>query len=92
MNINKLYQIIIDHKRKKPKNSYTTSLFSAGKARIIDKVKEEANEVIYAAKKETKKRVISEVADLWFHLLVMLAEIGIQPKEIIYELERRNKK
>ena len=83
MTINKLYKIIKNRQAKMPKDSYTASLFRAGKEKIISKVKEETAEVILAAKKDGKDRVISETADLCFHILIMLAKLGIKPKEIL---------
>ena len=92
MNINNLYKIIQDRKRKMPKDSYVASLFKLGEDRIIQKVGEEATEVIIAAKNKDKQKVIFEVADLSLHVLVMLVSLGIRPKEISNELQNRSKK
>lgn len=75
-----------------PKDSYTASLFKEGRDKIIQKVGEEAVEVVVAAKGKSKKRVIEELADLLFHSLILLSYLGIKPKEILEELGRRNKK
>lgn len=91
MNIQDLYQVIENRKKNKPDDSYVASLFRSGKDFILQKVGEEAVEVVIAAKNESKKRVISEVADLWFHILVMLSYLKIKPEEIFDELERRKK-
>ena len=91
MTINKLYKIIKDRKLKMPDGSYVASLFKAGQDKIIQKVGEEATEVIIAAKNESKQRIICEVADLWFHILVMLVRFDISPDEIMKELNNRNK-
>lgn len=91
MTTQKLFQIIKERKEKMPKGSYVTSLFEAGLDRIVQKVGEEATEVVIAAKNKDKKQVISEVADLRFHLLVMIAALDIEPSEIDQELERRMK-
>jgi len=72
-----------------PKGSYTASLFKEGKDRIIQKVGEESTEVVIAAKNENKTQIIYEVADLWFHILILLAEMKITPREILDELEKR---
>ena len=64
-----IYKIIEDRKKKMPEDSYVASLFDKGKDKIIQKVGEESTEVIIAAKNEGKDRIISEVADLIFHLL-----------------------
>ncbi|PIV11019.1 phosphoribosyl-ATP diphosphatase [Candidatus Roizmanbacteria bacterium CG03_land_8_20_14_0_80_35_26] len=92
MTIDKLYKIIKNRRLKMPKDSYVASLFRAGQDRIIQKIGEEATEVIIAAKNKNKKRIVSEIADLWFYLLVMLISLGITPKEILQELDKRNKK
>lgn len=89
MTINNLYKIIQDRKSKMPEGSYISSLFKAGKDRIIQKVGEEATEVIIAAKNEGKKRTISEVADLWFHLFILMAAFSITPGDILDELSKR---
>lgn len=74
-----------------PVNSYVASLFKAGQDKIIQKFGEEATEVVIAAKNESKQRIIYEVADLWFHILVMLSSFNISPDEIMKELDNRNK-
>lgn len=91
MTLEELYKIIEDRKKNMPENSYVTSLFRDGNDRIIQKVGEEATEVIIAAKNESKERVVSEVADLFFHLLIMLSSFEIKPDEIFKELDKRNK-
>ena len=92
MNIEELYKIIEERKKNLPENSYVTALFKKGKDKIIQKVGEESTEVIIAAKNESKQRIISEIADLAFHLLVMMSFIGITPKDIFKELGRRKSK
>ena len=89
MKINKLLEIIRDRKLKMPKDSYVASLFRLGEDRIIQKVGEEAIEVVIAAKNTNKKRIISEVADLLFHLLILIVSKDITLTEIEKELERR---
>lgn len=92
MTLDALYKIIKNRKDYMPKNSYITSLFKAGKNRIRQKVGEEAVEVIIAADEKTNKRLIEEMADLWFHSLVLLVASDISLKEIFSELGRRQKK
>lgn len=89
MTLEKLYQIIEDRKREMPKNSYVASLFKKGADRIIQKVGEESTEVIIAAKNESKKRIVSEIADLLFHLLIMMSLFKITPLDIFKELSKR---
>lgn len=91
MTFEELYQIIQDRKKNMPENSYVASIFKDGNDRIIQKVGEEATEVIIAAKNESKELIISEIADLWFHTLVLLCNLGIKPFEIFQELEKRKK-
>lgn len=92
MNLENLYKIILKRKKGMPENSYTTSLFKEGLDYITQKVGEEAVEVIIAAKGKSKERVISEIADLWYHCLVLLAKLNIKPDDIYNELEKRRKK
>lgn len=84
-----LFDLIEDRKKRRPKNSYTASLFTKGLNEIIKKVGEESVEVIIAAKSETKKRLIEESSDLIYHLLVLLAEKEVSLDQVIAELERR---
>jgi phosphoribosyl-ATP pyrophosphohydrolase len=91
MTLDKLYKIIEDRKKKRPDKSYVVSLFKGDKDRIVQKIGEEAIEVIIAAKNKSKSRIISEVADLFFHTLIMLSAFNIDPKEVLNELEKRDK-
>lgn len=87
-----LFDLIERRKKEMPGGSYTTGLFREGSDRIIQKVGEEAVEVVIAAKNRDKKEVINESADLIFHLLVMLSEQGIDPGEVIGTLINRHNK
>ncbi|MBU4481347.1 bifunctional phosphoribosyl-AMP cyclohydrolase/phosphoribosyl-ATP diphosphatase HisIE, partial [Patescibacteria group bacterium] len=69
-----LYDLLIERKKVLPKNSYAAFLFKRGLTKILEKVEEESGEVIQAAKKETRARLIEESADLFYHLLVLLVE------------------
>jgi len=89
--IEDLAKRILDRKNKLPKNSYTTSLFKSGLDRMSLKVAEESLEVIHAAQKETKKRLIEETTDLLYHLLVLLAEKNVSLEEVETEIKKRNK-
>lgn len=91
MTLDELYQIISERITKSPKNSYISSLVKQGKDRIIQKVGEEATEVIIAAKNSNKKEIVTEMADLWFHLLVMLTVFKLKPTAIFTELQKRKK-
>ena len=89
MTFTDLYNLIKKRKKEMPKNSYTADLFRAGNDRIIQKVGEEAVEVVIAAKNGNKKEIISETADLWFNLLILLVANNISIEEITKELEKR---
>lgn len=91
MTIDELYKIIEDRKRERPENSYVASLLQKGRDRVVQKVGEEATEVVIAVKNRRKKEIIEETADLWFHSLIMLASLDIKPEDIYDELERRKK-
>lgn len=92
MTIDELYKIIEDRRQKTPDNSYVASLFAKGTDAIIQKVGEEAVEVVIAAKNLDNKKTIEEVSDLWFHLLVLMASLNIKPDDILNELEKRGQK
>jgi len=87
-----LYQVIEQRKRERPAGSYTTYLFNEGLDKILKKVGEESAESIIAAKNDEPERLVSEVADLTFHLLVMLVEKGITLEQINAELMSRSKR
>lgn len=89
--LNRLYEIILDRIRTKKEGSYTVKLLERGKPYVAQKVGEEASEVIVAALAETKERFISEVADLLYHLLVLMALEGVKPEDVYEELRRRMK-
>jgi phosphoribosyl-ATP pyrophosphohydrolase len=91
MILEELYKIIEDRKKNMPDKSYVSSLFRKGNDRIIQKVGEEATEVVIAAKNKDKERIISEVADLLFHILVALSAFNISLNEVLTELEKRNR-
>ena len=75
-----------------PENSYTTKLFDQGLNRITKKIGEEASEVIIASLAEKKEDIIYESADLFYHLLVLLANENIKLEEVIKELSNRHNK
>ncbi len=77
------------HRNADPLTSYVATLFVKGDDAIIKKVGEEATETVMAAKDGDKIRITSEVADLWFHCLILLARYGLGPQDVLAELERR---
>jgi phosphoribosyl-ATP pyrophosphohydrolase len=64
-------------------------LFARGPDAILKKVGEEATETVMAAKDGDRRRIVAETADLWFHCLIMLAQYGLRPSDVLAELKRR---
>ena len=89
--LNELFSIIKDRNINPKKGSYTNQMLEAGYQSIAQKVGEEAIEVIIAAGKQGRQRVIEESADLLYHLLVLLVDQEIELDEIESELSRRHK-
>lgn len=87
--LNQVYTVILDRKKRKPQGSYVASLMKSGRDKILKKIAEEAGEVIISATQKKKPHIVWEVADLWFHTLVMMGYHGIKPKDIYQELGRR---
>ena len=87
--VEELFAIIQDRKREMPDDSYTTRLFQEGLERISQKVIEEAGETALAGAKGDSDRVVSEVADLLYHSLVLLSASGVRPEDVWQELRRR---
>lgn len=73
-----------------PESSYVARLAARGDDAILKKIGEEATEVVMAAKDRAPDHVVSEVADLWFHCLVLLVRSGRSPDDVLAELERRH--
>jgi phosphoribosyl-ATP pyrophosphohydrolase len=87
--LNQLFAVI-EHRKANPRpGSYTNKLLAAGEDEIVKKVGEEAVEVILAVKGQGDERLISEVADLFYHTLVLLAARGLTLAQVEAELERR---
>ena len=91
MKLEELYEIIKKRRAEKPQGSYVANLVTQGIDRAIQKVGEEAVEVVIAAKNADKKKVIEESSDLLFHLLILLEQFDIPLTDITDELGRRNK-
>ncbi|NOY64404.1 MAG: phosphoribosyl-ATP diphosphatase [Nitrospirae bacterium] len=87
--IEDLYHIVLDRKNNPLEQSYTCSLFYQGKDTILKKVSEEATEVILASKSMDKEATVYELADLFYHILVLMVEDGIEPSDVYKELRRR---
>ncbi len=76
-------------KRADPRESYVAALLAQGDDGVLKKIGEEATETVMAAKDGDKIRVVAEIADLWFHCLVLLARHGLGPADVLRELARR---
>lgn len=72
-----------------PNASYVARLLSQAPDAVLKKIGEEATEVVMAAKDAEPTRIVAEVADLWFHCLVMLAQYDLRPEQVLRELRRR---
>ncbi|MCP9760493.1 phosphoribosyl-ATP diphosphatase [Aquitalea sp. S1-19] len=70
-------------------SSYVASLFKQGEDAILKKVAEESAEVLLAAKDGDRLHLVREMADLWFHSMVLLAHHGLRPEDVLMELKRR---
>ncbi|WP_094604275.1 bifunctional phosphoribosyl-AMP cyclohydrolase/phosphoribosyl-ATP diphosphatase HisIE [Sporomusa silvacetica] len=86
-----LYNVINDRKHNPKEGSYTNYLFEKGQDKILKKVGEEAAETIIASKNNDKAEILYEMADLWYHCLVLLANHNITPSELFEELKKRRK-
>ncbi len=85
-----LYNLLLDRKEKLPEGSYTTYLFQKGIDKILKKVGEETTEVIIAAKADDKRDTVYEIADLAYHVMVLMTEMGITVDDIKTELASRH--
>ena len=85
-----LYELLVGRKKDKPEGSYTTYLFEKGIDKILKKVGEECTEVIIAGKADDKKETIYEIADLAYHAMVLMVEMGISVEDIHRELASRH--
>ena len=84
-----VYKVIQERKQNPSEKSYVASLYAKGLDKILGKIGEEATEVAVAGKGGEVNEVVSEVADLWFHTLVLLSYYDLPPEKIYAELERR---
>jgi phosphoribosyl-ATP pyrophosphohydrolase len=87
--LDRLYEIVIARRDERPAESYVVSLLDGGWDAIAAKVREEAEEVVLAARDESDAAVAHEVADLIFHVWVLMASRGVEPASIYRELRDR---
>lgn len=85
-----LYQLLTERKETLPENSYTTYLFQKGTDKILKKVGEESTEVIIAAKADDKRETVYEIADLAYHVMVLMVQMGISVEDVQKELGSRH--
>ena len=84
-----LTKVLEERKGAEADTSYVASLYSKGLDAILKKIGEEATETVMAAKDGDKTKIVYEVADLWFHTLVLLAQQGLSAEDVLKELEGR---
>ena len=85
----KLAAVLESRKHAAPGSSYVAGLYAKGLDTILKKVGEEATETVIAAKAGDSKQLVHEVADLWFHTLILLVHLGLGPEDVMRELDRR---
>ena len=84
-----LARVLEERKNANPEDSYVAGLYDKGLDAILKKIGEEATETVMAAKDGNKAQIVYETADLWFHTLVLLAQQGLGPNDVLSELARR---
>ncbi len=87
--LNRLAEVLEARKGADPKTSYVAKLYGKGLDAILKKIGEEATETVMAAKDGDSQKLVNELADLWFHSLVLMAHQGLHPDAVIAELDRR---
>ncbi len=87
--LHRLGEALEARKQADPSSSYAAQLFAKGHDAILKKVAEEAAEALMAAKDGDKLHIVREIADLWFHTLVLLSHHGLGPDDVLAELRRR---
>jgi phosphoribosyl-ATP pyrophosphohydrolase len=87
--LDRLAAVIESRKGTDPQSSYVARLFADGEDAVLKKVGEEATEAVMAGKTGDRRRIVGEIADLWFHCLVALAYYGLKPTDVLMELRRR---
>jgi phosphoribosyl-ATP pyrophosphohydrolase/phosphoribosyl-AMP cyclohydrolase len=90
--LHELFEVVKSRQRQQPEGSYTTYLFDKGLDKILKKVGEESAETIIAAKNDDSKQLVSETADLLYHLVVMLVARGVSLDDVRAELAQRRKR
>ena len=87
--LQQIYAVVQERKRRDPQESYVASLMARGQDHVLKKVIEEAAEVLMASKDGRREAIVYEMADLWFHAIVVLGWHDISPQEVLQELQHR---
>ena len=87
--LTRLADVIEARRGADPERSYVARLLARGPDAVLKKIGEEATETVMAAKDGVPERIVSEVADLWFHCMLALALYGLRPEAVLAEMERR---
>jgi phosphoribosyl-ATP pyrophosphohydrolase len=87
--LTRLADVLESRKSADPETSYVAKLYAKGLDAILKKIGEEATETVMAAKDGDADEIVHEVADLWFHSLVLLSSQGLRPESVLAELDRR---
>lgn len=87
--LDRLADTLEQRKQADPASSYVAKLYAKGLDTILKKIGEEATETVIAAKGGDRQQIVYEMADLWFHSLVLLAQQGLRPTDVLDELARR---
>jgi len=87
--LDRIYDVILDRKRSPKRKSYVSWLLTSGRDKILKKIGEESGELIIGSKNNRRSEIVWEVADLWFHTLVLMGYHNISPTDIYEELQKR---
>jgi phosphoribosyl-ATP pyrophosphohydrolase len=87
--LQRLAEVIATRRQGDPDKSYVARLFHKGTDAILKKIGEEATETVMAGKDGDRQKIVYEVADLWFHSMIALAQFDLSPADVLQELERR---
>jgi len=87
--LERLAEVLESRKESDPESSYVSNLYKKGLDSILKKIGEEATETVMAAKDGEADKIVYEVADLWFHTMVLLAQQNLSPNDVLNELDRR---
>ena len=87
--LSKLAEVLEQRKQADPDSSYVAKLYGKGLDAILKKIGEEATETVMAAKDGKPDKIVYEIADLWFHTMVLLSQQGLSPQDVLTELDRR---